>query len=244
MKTIKKVTSSLLIALLLVSFSVIAQEKETATMAELSFMKPKNEHVKEFENAVKKHNEKYHTTVPYKAGLNVIATGPKAGWYAWVMGPCTFTDLDGRPDDEAHGQDWETNVTPHVAKYGAVEYWRYNKDLSHTNETQTKFSGIWFIDVKKGEYEKFEKIIKNIKAVFAKSTKETMGVYNNRFNAGDGRDVALVFDFDKWAELDDDSFKTKDEYEKMYGEGTWKTFLDDWNSSIEKVSREVWKEVR
>ena len=41
MKTIKKVTFSLLIALLLVSFSVTAQEKETVTMAELSFMKPK-----------------------------------------------------------------------------------------------------------------------------------------------------------------------------------------------------------
>ena len=85
---------------------------------ELSYMKAKIGMEAKFEAAVKAHNAKYHKEGAYESELYAIATGNETGWYVWIMGPCTFSDLDNRPNDDAHTNDWDKNVSPKVAKYG------------------------------------------------------------------------------------------------------------------------------
>ena len=68
------------------------------------------------------------------------------------MGPCTFTDLDMRPKGDAHGKDWEQNVAPTIAKYGAVEYWKHNPKWSFKSGTdEPKIEEIWVLGIKRGE---------------------------------------------------------------------------------------------
>jgi len=152
----------LLLFVMLTSSTAIAQEeKESYEMAEITYMLPKIGMEKAFEDAVKAHNVKYHKEGVFKASLDNIITGKETGWYVWIMGPCTFSDLDNCPNDDAHTNDWDKNVSQKVAEYGRNEFWHYNKKLSYHGDTSDspKYENIWFVDVKRGQNYKFKKFI-------------------------------------------------------------------------------------
>jgi len=239
MKTKTYLFALVLVASFLFSSSVIAQEKYG--MAEVIFILPKIGMEKAFENAIKEHNNAYHKEGPYKAQLDNIITGKHAGWYAWIMGPCTFTDLDARPVSDAHDKHWAQKVSPTVAEYGSTEYWKHNPKLSYQSGTETpKLEEIWFIDLKKGDYYRFKALMTKIKGAFEKKGEGNMQVYDNQFNENNGRDVAVVWGMDNWAELDKDS-SIKKTYEEINGEGTWQNAMDEWNEITESIVRQMWK---
>jgi len=244
MKTQKSFIAILVFAILFTTSVVTAQEeKESYSMVEITYMLPKIGMEKAFKQAVKDHNEKFHKEGPHKASLDLILTGKESGWFVWIMGPCTFTDLDNRPDTDAHTSDWEKNVSPTVAKYGKNEFWKYNKKLSYWKEgSETpKFETIWFIDVKRGEYYKFKEFVEKVKKAYEKKDDDSFGVYDNQFREGNGRDVAIVWGFNSWAELDDDDGGIKSTYEEIYGEGSWENGLKDWEGSTESIKSQVWR---
>jgi len=244
MKTKNMIIGVLVIALLF-SYDLIAQKKKDkyamVTTVEMEAIRGKE---KALEAAVKTHNAKFHTTDPHKAWLEVIMTGANSGKYVWVMGPSMFSDMDNRPQDDGHENDWNTTVDPNVKVYGAVEYWKMNDKLSFTapNTENNKMGEVWMIDVAKGKWEVFNGVMEKAVAVSKKKGDETFHLYLNQFSDGTGRDAALVFNFENWSALDiDDPFK--DHYEAMHGKDSWKDFLSSWNESIAKVSRQVWKRV-
>lgn len=242
MKTKNYVFASILLVSLLFSTSNIAQEKETYGMAELSFMMPKVGMETAFENAVKEHNNMYHKDGPYKASLDKIITGKQAGWYAWLMGPCTFTDLDKRPVSAAHDKHWDDKVTPTIAKYGSNEYWKHNPKLSYQSGSEgAKLEEIWFLDLKRGDYYRFKELMTKIKGAFEKKGDGHMHVYENQFGENNGRDVAVVWGMNGWSDFDKDNGGIKKEYEEMNGEGTWQNAMDEWEEITESIVRQVWK---
>jgi hypothetical protein len=160
------------------------------------------------------------------------------------MGAFTFTELDGRPGEGAHQDDWNKTISPLIAEYGRVEYWRMDADLSsRTDEEGESMIQIWWLDITRGDYYRFENVVKNVTAVHKKMNSQ-MSVYNNEFTQNDGRDVAIVWPMKNWADMDDDSWKMKVEYEKMYGEGTWQRLLDEWRDVIAGNVQEVWRVVK
>ena len=169
MKTKRNLLASMLIAALFLTSTGIAQEKEKKTygMAEITYMLPKIGSEKAFVDGVKSHNESFHKDGPNKAYIDNILTGDESGWYVWIMGPCTFSDLDNRPTDAAHTNDWDKNVSPNVLKYGRNEFWRYNTKLSYRGDASDspKFENIWFVDVKKGQDYKFNEFIKKTRSL-------------------------------------------------------------------------------
>lgn len=233
----------LLLAFLFNSDQTIAQKmKEKYDMYSTEQIRVVKGKEKEFESAVKAHNEKYHKEGTHQAWLRAIVTGPKAGSYVWISGPKMFSDFETRPGEGAHADDWSNNVDPYVKYYGTVEFWKRNDELSFTapDSEGDKLSQVWYIDVDKGGWEKFNAALEKAVAVSTKIGKDSFHTYNTTFSGGDGRDVALVFPFGKWSDLDiDDSFM--EEFEKLHGEGSWKTFLDDWNSSTSKIVQVVSK---
>lgn len=46
------------------------------------------------------------------------------------MGTFNFTDLDSRPSDGGHDEDWRDNVMPFVESMTNGEYWKTDIDLS------------------------------------------------------------------------------------------------------------------
>lgn len=242
MKT-KNILLGILLLVFLVNFDVIAQKKvEKYAMFTTVEMKAVRGKEKALESAVKAHNAKFHTADPHKAWLEVVVTGSNSGDYIWIMGPSMFSDLDSRPEDANHENDWNSTVDPHVKKYGSVDYWKMNNKLSFTapDADQNKMGQIWFIDIEKGKWEEFNATLEKAVAVSKKKGDESIHLYSNQFNDGSGRDVALVFNFKSWSDLDiDDPFMKH--YEAMYGKDSWKSFITAWDNSIAKMSQHVWK---
>lgn len=237
MRTLKH----LLLGLFCLPLMMMAQS-EAYRMVELSYMKAKPGMAQKFESAVKAHNEKYHKEGKYGSGLYSIVTGNEAGWYVWTMGPCTFTDLDGRPGEGAHQDDWNKTIEPLVAEYGRTEYWRMNDKMSHRVQNDAKMIQLWWVDINRGEYYRFRNFMEKVQVINAKKN-ESISVYDNEFSQNDGRDVAIVWPLENWAAMDKDDWKMKDAYEEEYGAGSWQLALEEWKDVIEGMKQEVWKEL-
>lgn len=237
----------LLIVIFLMSLNipiVLSQDDDkTYQMYESIYILAKQGAADNFENGVKEHNEMYHAEEPYTAWLDAIVTGPKTGWYVWMMGPCMFSHLDDRPAGE-HDDHWAEKVTPHVQKVSNIEYWRMSADLSYRAEGDSSMMAeVWYVDVARGEYYRFKSLMEKVQAAFEKQAKGSMMVFNSSFNGGNGRDVAIVWPFQNWAALDDDD-SIKEPFEELYGEGSWQNLLDEWEEVAEEVVSEVRSEVK
>lgn len=243
MKTNKQRIALLITGMFLIAFSGFAQEEDKEyQMAEIMYMLPKIGHEGDFVNGVKEHNKAYHSEGPYTAHLDRIETGREAGWHVWIMAPCTLSDLDGRPDDDAHGQDWNDKVAPHVARYGRTEYWVHNDKLSlKTGDGVPAMEEIWFIDVEDNKGSVINKFLEKVKEAFERKGNANYHIYNNRFNAGDGRDMAIVWEHANWASFDNDDGGIKEDFEAINGEGSWEKALEDWRSAVKRMNQQVWK---
>lgn len=244
MKTKTNLFVALIISATLTFTTLNAQEAKTDyRMAEVTYMMPKTGMEKAFEDAVKKHNEKYHKEGPYKATLDYILTGKEAGWYVWIMGPCTFTDLDSRPNDDAHRMDWDNTVSPKIYKYGRNEYWRYNDELSFRGDApeNPKLENLWFIGIEDGKWDDFKGFMEKVKKAFEKKGSGHIHVYRNRFSEDNGRDVAIAWTMEKWGDMDIDDGGIKDSFEELYGEGSWEKALDVWESAVATLSSQMWR---
>ena len=209
-----------LIVLLLAGITTYGQD--SYIMYKTMYIKPEFSKIKEFYEALATHNKKFHAEGPNAVAIQKVANGSRAGQLVWVMGPLTFTDLDNRPSDEAHLDDWNA-VMPFIDEVTEVEYWRMDPDLSYTPEgwNYTPKIHIRSWQLKHGKSEEFLGIMKKIVEVFrAKEYDNSWHVYWNYFQTGNGRDIAGVFGFDKWAFYDEDPVFFKD-FEDIHGEGSW-----------------------
>ena len=234
----------MLIGALLVTSFGIAQEKEkkSYSMVDLEYMMPKIGMEKAFVKAINEHNHLYHKEGPYEANLDKIITGEESGWYVWYMGPNMYSDLDNSPGEGAHADHWTKNVAPTIAKYGRSEYWKYNDKLSYSSDNEpNKYETIWMIDITRGDYYRFKALMTKIKEAFEKKGDGNVHVYDNEFNENNGRDIAIVWPFKNWAELDEDDGGIKKTYEEMNGDGSWDNAMDEWEDITEAIKSQVWE---
>jgi len=112
---------------------VITHAQDSYIMYETMYIKPKYSKIKEFNVALEAHNKRFHAEGPNAVAIQRVANRARAGQLVWVMGPLTFTDLDNRPSDEAHLDDWN-EVMAYIDELTEVEYWRMDPDLSYTPE--------------------------------------------------------------------------------------------------------------
>lgn len=234
-----KVLSKLLVAAFLVPFISFAQEDDSYRLAELMYMKAKVGMEKQFEEAVKAHNDKYHAEAPYEGYLNYVATGKDAGWYVWEMLGMTFTQLDNRPKSDAHRADWDKNVAPYVQEYGRSEIWRNAAKFSHRGENGGNKQVIWLVQIEDGDSYRLKSFMEKVVNIYKKQN-ESISTWFNSFRQNDGRSVAFVWPFDKWASFDADDWKMKDEFDAEYGEGAWDDALEEWDDFVKSMSQEVW----
>jgi hypothetical protein len=201
---------------------VITYGQDSYIMYETMYIKPRSGKIKEFNEALAAHNKKFHAEGPNAVAIQSVMNGSRAGQLVWVMGPLTFTDLDTRPSDDAHMEDWNS-VMPYIDEVSEIEYWRMDPDLSYTPEgwNFTPKIHIRSWELKHGKSDEFLEIMKKIVEVFrTKEYDHSWHVYWNYFQTGNGRDIAGVFGFDKWAYYDEDPVFIKD-FEEIHGEGSW-----------------------
>lgn len=220
--------------------TVLVMGQADYKMFETIYLRPKSDKLKELDKGLEEHNKKYHSEAPYEAGVHYISVGKHAGEYSWVMGPCTFTDLDGRPSGD-HDTDWSENVMPYVYRTTDVEYWMLKEKLSYSpeNETMAKKLFVRHWDIKDGMEKKFKHIIKGIIAVFKENKYErSFRVYSTAFDTGNGRDMIGVMGFQNWAFFDGDMNFQKD-YEAIHGEGSWAFFESEIKTCLNSTVIEI-----
>jgi hypothetical protein len=210
-------------------------------MYESIYLKPDTKHLKELSANMKAHNKKYHNTAPYTALVWNVSTGPRAGDIVWMMGPCTFTDLDSRPSADGHDDDWMHNVLPYVKDVGTGEYWRRDDDLSMPSDDGKPIIRVRFMVVNQEEDHRVDGLLEQI----SKTVKEMEGdfswsVYDNMFRQGSiGRHIALVTGFNNWAALDEDG-NFGEVFNKIYGEDAVRKFGEEMADVFEDSYDEYW----
>lgn len=243
MKTKHLFLATLFTLVMLFTAIGFAQEQETDNyqMTEITYILPKIGMEDNFVKSVQEHFDLFHNDNPYKGHLDHILTSEEAGWFVWVMGQCMYTNIDSNTGEGNHNHHWAESVVPFIAKYGRTEYWKFNKKLSYqTVETFSKYSNVWFVDVKRGMYTRFESFMIKINEAYKRKGDGNVQVYDTQFNAGDGREVALIWGFAKWTELNDDA-DIKNSYEEIYGNGSWEKAMDEWRVITSNVVSQAWE---
>jgi hypothetical protein len=226
------------------AFVSFAISQTDYTMYENTYLMVKSDKYKEFGEAMTKHNEEFHSGGPYHANVWMVATGEYAGSFVWSMGPCTFTDLDSRPNAEDHTEDWIFNVMPNVHKIRETGYWKRADKISYTAEDSV-FSKllITVYDLDDFQSYRFKEIVGKVAEVYRdKKYEHTFHCYFPAFDMPNNRDAAIVWGFNKYAVFDED-FKFKNDYEEIHGEGSWQMVMDEYKSIVKKSVDEIWEYV-
>ncbi len=229
------------LAFILVIAFAYAQDKPTTHMYERSYLTPKPDKIKMLNQNLSAHNKKYHGEGIHTALVQFVITGRRSGDYVWLMGPGTFANLDTRPAEGGHDDDWADNVMPYVENISQNEYWV--RDDEHFYDGPENYSGdklrIRFHRTKSGTGEKFGELMGKIVKVYReKKYNRTFGVYWNTFPTARGRNVATGTGFVNWAYYDEDNNFSAD-FESVHGENTWQAWLTELGEVIEWTDNEV-----
>jgi len=246
---IMKKQVTLLFAILWMASTLFAQDKvKPYQMYESLPLKPKRGHEKQFEEAIKAHNARFHASGPHKASLSVVTEGSGSnGWYFWIMGPCMYSDLDGQPAETSndHDNDWSANVDPNVAEYGESHLWRLQDSLTFTpaNYNPERLD-IWAMEIRQGMRGRFTDLMKKWKGLWdANKYPYSMRVFFNDLWSKNGPNAVIVYSFTHYADFDLD-IKWKDDYEKKYGTGSWEKFWKEWNEVVASTSEQLRKVIK
>jgi len=184
--------------------------------------------------AMVEHNQKFHAEGPYSAAVYYLMTGQYSGQYQWIMGPTTFTQLDGRPADAAHGSDWANRVVAH-AEVHETEYWRRIDDLSYTPE-----------DMPAGD--RPVSLVRRFNvtdaALFIKVQRQIMEVvkgagspnprimYRRQGLSADPWGWAMVETYPNLAALDEPGLDFEAQFRAVHGDAAWDTFTEEFGRAV------------
>jgi len=238
----------MMVAISLGAVLTVNAQDDSYTMFESLMLTPDNTKLKALGEAMSKHNKKYHASGAHLAKVYNIVTGPNSGKMVWEMGPLKFSDLDSRPAEGGHDEDWRDNVMPNIKKMNTVEYWKEMGKLSNTsmldpNKVTHPLLYIRYHEVNKGKGSNIGRLLKQIsETVKAMDGENPWGVYSNEFQQGYtiGRHIATVNFMKNWAELDDDD-NFKETFIKVHGDNSWQAFLDGMANAFANSWDEIWQ---
>ena len=221
-----------IVGIALLAYAGITLAQTENVVFETIFLKPKTENLKELGEKLATHNKKFHPEGPYAANSWQVLTGEHSGQILWVMGPFTFADLDNRPDEGGHDDDWAGNVMPLTHGMHDGNYWRMLTDYGYlpSENYQGKIMRARLIDVKPGKWDEFLHLMTMINKVYAANNfGHSFALFDNWSNDG-VNDAAIVWQYDNYAYFDVDLEFTK-KYEEVYGDNSWNQF----NEAIREI---------
>jgi len=233
-----KKTICLTIVSLAIASLALAQSQNV--IFETIYLNPKTESIKELGEKIKSHNQKFHATAPYGASVWEVLTGPRSGDMFWVMGPFTFADLDKRPAEGGHDDDWSGNVLPLTNSMHDGSYWKLIPEFAYfpSENYQGKVMRVRLAHIKPGKMEEFRREMTRIMEVVNKNKPgNSFSIYNNMANDGD-KDVAVVWQYPNYAYLDMD-YEFNKKYEDMFGDNSWNEFQEAMNEIVISSSDEL-----
>ena len=200
----------------------------------------------ELRENMRTHNAKYHIDLPFRTGVWHIVTGPNTGKLVWVMGPCTFADLDSRPHDDGHEEDWRKNISPYLKETEHGEYWRQLPETvvnaPGDDDSTSPLLYLRYYSVNPGQGFSVDRLFSQlVEAVRQTEMTTSWSLYVNRFVQGvmNGRHYVSVRALDKWADLDKDiNFSTV--FNKIHGEEAYRTWVTETRQVFSNQWEEIW----
>lgn len=245
----KKPLELLLIALIFFGSCSLLQgqdENEDYAMWETIMLTPDNTKLKILSENIGKHNQKYHKEGAHQASVYSIVSGPDTGKLVWIMGPLMFPQLDQRPAEGGHDEDWRDNIMPYIKKVEQGEYWRADAELSNTtmltgNAAEYPILFTRYLKIDLEHQHQLENRLKLIsETVKAMEGENPWGIYYNLFRQGDlGRHIATVGFYKSWTDFDRDP-QFKKTFMKSHDEDDWYAFVRDDEIILEDSWDEIW----
>ena len=237
-----------LLALLCPLFLCAQADEAPDIMYETVLITPDSENGGALGKALTEHNRTFHSKGAHRAHVYAINTGPNTGKMVWMMGPCTFADLDTRPDC---GEHWVANVAPHIEKMEAGEYWELDADLSKLPEFDPNVSPRPVVRVRYHDFARgvgnfrinhhFKQISETVKSM---EGERWWGVFDNLFQQGYAEGhrphMATISLHDSWENLDQ-GWQFRKHYVEKYGEAAWQPFLDAGRELQSNSWEEIWE---
>tara|TARA_R110000737_G_scaffold129970_1_gene162163 strand:+ start:126 stop:881 length:756 start_codon:yes stop_codon:yes gene_type:complete len=240
---IKKLT---LITIFSFTFSAIAEESKDYTQWDTFRFTVDNQHAKKFTKNMRAHIKEYHGKAPLMTKIYNVTYGPNANELIWVMGPVSFSELDARPDNKKHDDDWDDNINPYITSYNQAEIWRNMDELVINNldknsPSPEKFIARYLTSSSEHDFEVKKYLLQQVKKTLEKIGKvKYWAVMDNQFIQGNvnGRHLMALSSFDSWSEMDDD-WEFGKKFEELYGKGSYKAF----QANYAEVYPNQWHEV-
>lgn len=224
---------------LLLGFHVQAQDDDYV-MYQVLRLTPKAGHNKQLIEGLKSHNAKYHGEEG-KEAVNVwnIMSGPRTGSMLWVKGPRTWSDFDNPLEADGHMDDWWANVDAH-ADVHEWEYWGLWDGMFYMPEgMQPKVVVVRTFDIEPEKNNNARHMWEaSIKVYQENNWDMGLQIYRNWANAGDDRDMAVMWFHDSWASMDKDR-NYWDKYEEMYNMER-REYFENWRDISNFKGMEIW----
>jgi len=224
----------------LIFVTLSAQDAQSYQMYHNVLITPKKGKVADFSTAYAAHNKKYHAEGPHRVQAFTVNTGINMGKIVNSTGPLTWADVDTRPINKEHDDDWANNVVPLIEDIEDGGHWRLNSDVSYLaeNASHTKFRVI-VIDVEQGEGRSHTHQMKNIteahKAHFPTQSRLMLNRVGFR---NDGMDRVIFLGLNNWADMDNGIGQV---YEDVHGKGSWDIFIEEINEATVSSYQELWE---
>ena len=232
----------LLYTLVLLPLLALSQNTQESLVIENVMLTVNSENIAEFEAGIAAHNKKFHTEGPYGARVYNILNGKNAGKYMLIMGPLSWSAMDGRPSSQEHTDDNTKNISKYLTPDVEVNYMKMHPELSNfSKDFEINKVSVFMIDVKRFKERDFmEKVLSKVAKVYKEKMPDQLyGVYSNEMNNMDGMDFGWVefFDSSSWLGKED---KFVQYFEEVHGAGSFAGFLADLEATTDGESTEIW----
>lgn len=209
----------------------ISQTKDVLTSTRVF---PKTDKVTAFGKALTNHARKFHTG-DVKWRVWSIQSGPDAGGYMITEGPSSWEVMDKRGNISAeHTADWDNNVSPLATERSSSDYFTFNADLSTVELTD--YSDKILINhmtAKPGQVFAATELLKKLKKVW-EAGKESVAVYSITAS-GDPGFITVTRLKEGLKEMAVGYRKPIEErYDAINGADSWKSYLKDYASAVER----------
>lgn len=227
--------------LMLMPLLAVAQTNESPIIENV-MLTVHPEKIVAFEAGIAAHNKKFHADGPYGARVYSVLNGKNAGKYMLIMGPLTWSAMDGRPASKEHTDDNNKNINQYLESEVEVNYMKMHPDLSNFSEDfEINKVSVFMIDVKRFKEQEFiEKVLKKVVKMYKeKMPDQIYGVYSNEMTNMDGLDFAWVdfFNSSSWLGKED---KFVQNFEEVHGAGSFLQFMADVEATTDGERTEIW----
>lgn len=240
----KKITT--LVAALTFTVAAIAEESKSYTQWDTFRFTVDNKNAKKLTKNMREHIKQYHTKAPLKTHIYNVTYGPDTNDLIWVMGPVSFSELDARPDNKKHDDDWADNINPYITSYKQSELWRVMEGLEINNFTKDDPEAEMFMARYLTVSKDYDSTVGKYLLMQIKKTLEKIGktkywaVMDNQFIQGrkNGRHLMGLSSMSSFAEWDED-WEFSKHFEEIYGKGSFKAFQANYDKSFKNQWNEL-----